>query len=552
MGLLNHQALQIIKGVEPIPGYSTGAEQTQVNIDLMSNSPSGFSLVTWEPNIPSLKAGGVWADSPISDGRSLVAAQNTNVIELVTVQLTGANCQAFAANFSALDRMIQDARAFWDTTYQIEPVYLHWWAAGAPAPQYALIYSIDMKVTYQDSTQSHAELILSIEREPYWRGVTPGGNPKRWTRRLGNPAFASSNASLVSGSDHLVNSSMSNRLEYNVAGTALLSKNYIDIPANSIPGDAPALVEFYVPHSSGTGIVSDLIAGLTTKPDLPSTAGVTRLPNYCLNGGDCDLGTDTTKAADTGAPIRATTGANTRLNCTFATVTAEATRASWEPTNTGTYFDWATLRGRFMVFVRARLSAAGTVTLRLTTQGSTANITGPLMTLTDNGSGGTGNTTFWKAVYMGVMEFPPSQPVPILDNGTGIEIETVAVAPTLNLLAARTSGTPVLYISDVILIPIDEGSLAFFGSADLSAGNSFVFDDSGYFMHGKPNPYFDVSNGYVLDARMNNFYLRPNQRNRIVFLFTESFSTPYQSAVVNEYTISLNIVPRWIGIRDTA
>jgi hypothetical protein len=40
---------------------------------------SGFCLTEWEPAIADLKGGGVWSDSPISDGRRLRFAKAENV-----------------------------------------------------------------------------------------------------------------------------------------------------------------------------------------------------------------------------------------------------------------------------------------------------------------------------------------------------------------------------------------------------------------------------------------------------------------------------------------
>jgi hypothetical protein len=126
MGLLNHQELAIVKGVGKTPADTASAEQDPVVIDLLDVG-SGISLDMdggWEPNIPSLKSGGVWADSPISDGRTLLAGQNTNVTETIRLLVTSNNPMVYAAKFAALQRMSQDCRFFWSTQYQIEPVYL--------------------------------------------------------------------------------------------------------------------------------------------------------------------------------------------------------------------------------------------------------------------------------------------------------------------------------------------------------------------------------------------------------------------------------------------
>jgi len=142
MGLLNHQELFLVRGVGPTPGDTVSAEQPLTVVNLL-DVEAGFSLENWSPNIPSLKSGGVWADSPITDGRTLIAGVNTNVIETIVVTLTGATIPDYASQFAKLQQVAQDARNFQDTFGQIEPVYIRWWANCAPGPPFALIYYIE-------------------------------------------------------------------------------------------------------------------------------------------------------------------------------------------------------------------------------------------------------------------------------------------------------------------------------------------------------------------------------------------------------------------------
>lgn len=546
--------LQIIKGVAKIPQSSTSAEQGLDSINLLD--PLGFACDTYEMQIPNLKGNAVWADSPLTDGRQPTSGALGNVTETIRLNLTAGTLVQMAAMLSKLVQFRRDCNDFWSTFYQIEPVYLKHQVIGEPGPRYALLYNIEINIEQPlNSNDSNRIITLSIEREPYWRALAPGDNPKRWTIEnfFTGQTWSPATSVLTSGSNHLFNGTVNNRTEWNTTQTALLSQSYVDIPASSIPGDAPALVENCILLSSGSGTVSDIVVGLTTKPDLViDAAGSVRIPNYNLNGADGTVGTDTTAAADTGAPVRSSSGVASRLNCTFATVATSAERVRWDPARVGTYFDFSTLRGRYMVFLRARLSAAGTVTLQLNTQGSIGEYTSPLFTLTDNGSGGTGNTTYWKAAYMGVISFPISnQPIPINDSGIGIEVPTSGATPILRVYAARTSGTPVLYISDLVFIPIDEGSWLMNSNAYLGVGNGFILDDTGYYMHGKTDVFFDAQGVVSSEGRFSNFYLAPKKRNRLVFLFSfDAFNgTPFHSDIRNVYSITLNIVPRWQGLR---
>lgn len=550
MGLLSHQMLQIVKGVGPIPDDTLSAEQPLITIDLL-DSGSGISLDLqdgWEPNIPSLKNGGVWADSPISDGRALIAGVNSNVTETMRLIVSTQNWQVYASIFTALQQIIQDARAFWDTFYQIEPVYLAWWAAGAPGPQYALIYNIDMDVQLEDSEDADATITLTIEREFGWRGVHPGGNPKEWTYYKRGELFNSSVASLVSGSDHLLIATTQNRREWVGAGTnptILQSQNYFDIPASLIPGDLDALCCLSVTTTISTDI---MYFARISKPDLPFS-GVIRKPAYILNAGDANLaGADVTFAADTGAPISTSGGTNQRGVVSFATVTTDAFRFTWTGLNRS-QFDFNSMRGRFAVFVRARLSAASTVTMHLQADvlGTGVSIVYPTQTLTDIGLGGVGNTTRWSVVYMGVMSFPlGDERILVQDNGLGIH-DSVDGNYQLSLYAARPGAAVSLYVADLIFLPIDEVA----GGDDIGAsGGGHVIDNTGYYLHGKPDDsaHFSPRPGTIkLTGR--GLTLKPGVQNRII-LFQTDGGNPVRSEITSTLTSRLNIVPCWSGIRD--
>lgn len=540
MGLLSHKMLQIVKGVGPTPGDTASAEQPLIAIDLL-DSGNGISLDLedgWEPNIPSLKNGGVWADSPISDGRTLMAGVNTNVTETMRLIISAQSAQVYAAQFAALQRNIQDGRAFWDTSYQIEPVYIAWWASGAPGPQYALIFNIDMDLVLGDSETATATITLTIEREEGWRGVRPGGSPKEWTYYKRGQAFNSTVAALNSGTDHLVNATIQNRREWNAGQTVLTSQNYFDVPADSVPGDLDALC--LMSFTMTVASLADVYFGRSTKPDLP-VSGVNRKPAYILNAGDLSLGgADTTTAADTGAPISTGAAVNTRGVVSFASTPGDAFRFSWTGGARG-LFDPSSLRGRFLAFARARLSAASTVTLHLQ-DGAVAY---PTATLTGVGGGGVGNTTGWEVVYLGVVTFPKTdERIIVGNNGLGASVST-GTDFQLGLYAARIGAAVSLYVADVILIPMDEciGRL----STTVTASNNFIMDNTGHLLHGKPGEIARAGTTFeTIEQKGDLLTLKPNVNNRVIF-----FGVGQGASVITPvYTVRLDIVPRWSGIRD--
>ena len=86
---LNHKALQIIKGLPQVPGDQFSAEAKLTIFDLMSGTVSLDPEDEWSPQIAPVKNGGVWTESPISDGRRLLAAPAGNVIEKITILISG-------------------------------------------------------------------------------------------------------------------------------------------------------------------------------------------------------------------------------------------------------------------------------------------------------------------------------------------------------------------------------------------------------------------------------------------------------------------------------
>jgi len=584
MGLLQHKQLMLVKGVGPIPGDTLSSEQPLVSIDLL-DSGSGISLDLdggWEPNIPSLKNGGVWADSPISDGRTLIAGQNTNVTETMRLIVSTQSAKVYAAQFAALQRMIQDGRDFWDTFYQIEPVYIAWWAANAPGPQYALIFNIDMDIQPEDSEDVQVTITLTIEREFAWRGIHPGGNPREWTVYINNGLWKANptpvNATpgglptLILGStinDLAVDSALENKAEQNTTATGYISQNFLDIPASRIPGDVPALVTLIVKQPTPATATRAYFISKCTKRN---TGNISRFNGnnqylvHCFNAADGLLGTDTTLAADTGASI-GISGLQQRSQTTFVTATMQP-RSSWSGAGfTTNGLNNAVLRGRYAVFLRARVSAAATVNLQLTIAQNVINkFTTTPIPLTDLGVGGVGNTTDWAFLYMGVVTIPVNGVrTQVSPNGLGIAIQQPNATPDIVLIleAERTSGAGALYVTDMFLMPIDEGAIVTkFGVSALGALESLhsIYDNTGYFMHGQIGDY-NSSWSYSIPANKlqerdspelsgSPIYLTPGVDNRLIVLGYDYSTNRSIADGAHTYEVKVNIVPRWSGIRD--
>jgi hypothetical protein len=561
--MADFQELMIVKGIAPAIGDTASAEQGLTSINLLvENESPGWSLDPdgWNPLFSNLKGGGLWADSAISPGRTLVAGVDANVIETMNVTLTGITISDLATRLTAMGRMAQSVVDFW-CEESPEPVFLQWWALGAPGPQFGLISKIELALTEPDVYQnSLRDGTLIIEREPYWRSLAPGTNPKVWSFQSRNEEYTAANLSLVSGTnEHLIYQQLQNRREWNTTQTAVVSQNYIDIPASKIPGDAPALVEIAT-SIGGTIAATRVLVGRSTKPTtVKKRDGTTRSRFLTLNAGDGVVGTDTTIAADTGAPQSNSLAAGRRSQTAFVTTTM-ATRLSWLiSAGAESPIDLTTFRGRYAFFLRCRLSASGTVNLQLQILGGigTTGITLPEMQLTDVGAGGTSNTTQWHFLYMGQGEIPPdNRRVAVGSDGKGVYAPlTNAASNNLNLTiqAERASGTPVFYIADLFMLPIDEPNALYGGGNNSSSLPNMIYDSTGYLGHGLPGDFVqneDANLGAANDCEFAGqpITLLPGVDNQLLFhAFNHSTGA---DDIATTIEVRLNIIPRWRGVRS--
>lgn len=593
MGLLDHQELMIVKGVPRKYFDNTGFEsyeQDPVTVNLLDTA-TGFSLVEWSPSIPSLKGGGLWADSSINDGRTLITGAETNVIETIVVQLTGATLQAYAAHFSSLERMVKDGRAFGDTFYQIEPVYLRWWAAGAPGPQFALIYNIDIAVDFQDGPAAQARITLTIEREFGWRGIAPGDTPLKWTlywRGITfDPAQGFNEYGLSPGDvpgSLIQAASMTNYTAYDANNVVCATPSYIDIPAGDVPGDLPALLQLSVADvlfGANARLMSFYVSRWTRPVVNPANTLSHRntLPirNDGINNGvRSTLGTDATFQNDTGtyrngAANCATNlnGTNSRLNVSFATATDQV-RLTWGLDSTNLF------RGRYMAFLRCYQSGGALgetlAYLQFGYEGTEISLTERAPKIQAVAS----PSPIWPLLYMGVVTIPVgNERLVVSDDNSAPVFSTTAAEFNIRLRARRTGGVGQLYVADLVLMPIDEMAAKISNARQaiaLGAGydiDRFAIDSTGLFLNGQADTFGASYKVFAPKVRPEisgqyQLTLLPKINNRLYFLYTGATvaSLPLEDNLCgihdptaggnsqNGIAVAGNIVPRWSGIRD--
>lgn len=555
--MTGHAILQIVKGVQKTPGDNFSSEQGLDVIDFLDTT-GGFALDAYEMKIPSLKSSAIYADSPLTDGRTLISGTLGNVTETIRVTLNSGTIIQLAAQLSRLNRFKQDCNDFWDTFHQIEPVYIRHQVAGEPGPRYALLYDIDIAISDPvNPSEPMRDITIVIEREYGWRGIAPGANPKQWTAYKFDQKFNLASAGLDDDNTHLVSGTVMNGVDLTTV-TQFAANNALTIPAAKIDGDLPALAFVNADLTTAGTFMGNLFIARDTRPlSMPdSLAGVNQLRRLCIiaSAGDLGVGVDTTFVNDTGANrLISSSASGRRTETTFATVATDAVRWTED-------VDITTFRGRYMIFARVRqhTGAQNDLQYYITAQDTTVFFTSPSVNPLLTGT--SGNTTSWNLDYLGVITLPANnRSVSQVNKGAGLNVSNPSVSPTtssmvrFSLRALRLAGTTArLCFNDIVLIPIDESAMYLGGSQTL---NNVVFDNTGYLNHGGTD---DVVQGRDLtslldypltpEVRGNWMTLKPGVDNRILVVAKTGNSN--LSTANGTMVIHVDIVPRWAGLRD--
>ncbi len=578
--------LRLICGLGAYVGDPSGIETPMRVLDLIATENTGFSVDVdgWAPKRPQLKGGGSWADSALVDGRALIAGVVNNVVETIVLTSSGATPQSRFALESDLAELGRLAREFWTTEAQIEPVYLRWKAAAACLEQYALIYNIDIAPEGDPFSPDNLQTItITVEREPYWRAVPPGANPKLYyfqslDLRPGAD-FDYTNLSLWQGSDHFANGVVQNRHEWGDYDTTQvpLAINALDIPAENLPGDAPALVTLSMRPSHR----NFLISRVTKRVDLVNDLGENFPGHVILNHNDAFFdvtsGSSAFVVSATDGVLRPD-GSGVR-NYTTMNVSAAGGHNTLVFSSIGTLpRDVNQMRGKYAVFMRAyqESGAAREFTFQFFARQRTA-----IFGVGDIAAAYSGPVIYsaapgqrWALYYLGTFELPLDGRVIQDPDGSGLFVAAQSNGALYFVLdvVRQNAGALVMDLLDIILMPYDEALVEArvgFASANMDTtqdGMLLVLDNTGYMDRGRSEwlgkqyayPLSTLAprgTGVPIEARGQSLTLLPNTDNRLYFL--TSFTNPtggnasqLESKPQEEYEIRVNIVPRWAGVRD--
>lgn len=567
--------LQLVRGVEPLqlfPGTNDAVETIDlINPDEITIDPDGG----WVPGVG--QAAARFAES----GDVLLAAPITRVTETMRLLVKASSAAARATLIQRLNQFARDAeRLHIDQTFT-KPVYLKWQPPGATKLQYALVYSINLSATADlVGMEEVDEWSLEIVREGGWRAVAPGSNPKRyWSEVTGLPFQFGG----VGVTPYTLNNpgASANRFQIDqvvasvsqpTSGNAVSANvNYVTVPPTTLIGDLPSLVHFSIDEedpltSTSATLGNTVMIGKWSRDTSIRTSGnpyPAKEPCFDWAASYAStLGTDASLANDNGASgVFGST--RQRVSISFATTTLQ-TRLTI-PLNSG-ISPWYVFPGTYRIFLRARLSAVGTANIQLTMGNTSGAVqSSALIPLTDVGTGGTGDTGEWYLMDMGVFTLPLYGIAFMQTEGTGLGYDEDL---RLRILASRTSGTPALYLCDVIFMPLDEGALTLTSTLQtlkiwnttsppaLTSTTSFIYDNTGHWQRGLPEEtgIAAASNNVrdVLSIAGAPLTITPGRENRfplVVYNASTRRSLVANSESVFNVRMGMSFVPRWLGRR---
>lgn len=143
----------------------------------------GWLLKDWNPSVPEPKGGGVFRNSPLTDGRKLVFRKLDNVIDTFNLVGNEGSQNDLIASIQKLQRLLEKAVSYWTTDWQNEPVWMEAKASRENSPRYATI--VDYRLTgfgnpykmpfFNKCDETATEAILALEHT-IWQETEPGDN----------------------------------------------------------------------------------------------------------------------------------------------------------------------------------------------------------------------------------------------------------------------------------------------------------------------------------------------------------------------------------------
>lgn len=142
----------------------------------------GFFHLEWSPAVAEFKDGGIFADNPLLEGRSLVFSRFANATESIVVNLRANSPNELANSFRDLRNLVNKANKYWSDDLSVDlPVYLRVRGSGESSIRYAVIHHarvsgdpnpFSMPWHQPDGATVATEIELQIERG-HWLDQAP-------------------------------------------------------------------------------------------------------------------------------------------------------------------------------------------------------------------------------------------------------------------------------------------------------------------------------------------------------------------------------------------
>lgn len=152
-------------------------------IDLMqANRHSyGFALKDYVPGRSHPKDGGVWADSPMAEGRQLISTTPTNTTDTLTLCVSYGTHEEIIQAFEEFDLMLDAAADYWTSRHNETPVWVQARARGETNPRYAVVRYADYDENFDPYQEPYLgghkvstdDFAFVVERGP-WLQFPPG------------------------------------------------------------------------------------------------------------------------------------------------------------------------------------------------------------------------------------------------------------------------------------------------------------------------------------------------------------------------------------------
>jgi len=143
----------------------------------------GWTLDDWKPVVPESKGGGVFRNSPLSDGRKLAYRKMDNVIDTFNLIGSKESQNQMITSIQEIERLLEKAVSYWINDWQNQPVWIEARAANETTSRYATI--MDYRLTgfggpyrqpfFASDCSSTTEAILVIEHM-IWQETIPGNS----------------------------------------------------------------------------------------------------------------------------------------------------------------------------------------------------------------------------------------------------------------------------------------------------------------------------------------------------------------------------------------